>query len=478
MNALVPASDAKVLVDGSILVDHKKLILPTMHLGQAKAWWALDQARFKILRCGRRFGKTDYAKIWMGDGLARGYECGWFAPQHKTWSEAFTEMVGTFDPILETASKGAAVMRSSTGGRIDFWTLENAIAGRGRKYRRVVIDEAAFGKDGDNTVDGSLMDLWEKSIKPTLFDYGGEVLICSNSAGRNPDNFLYQISPEGGDSPGADGRGVKYGFAEHHAPTSANNVLPKRNRGESPQQWLTRRAQMLADLKTQNDPLVYAQEYGAEFVNWAGVAFFSEDKLLDDGKPVELPDCDTVFAVLDTATKDGAEHDGTGVIYCGYNRSGRFPLTILDWDYVQIEGSLLETWLPTVYQNLEALALKHRARYGSTGVHIEDKGSGTILLQQAARRGWPATPISSTLTSYGKDERAISVSAYHYRGMIKTTVQAYTKVVTFKRQTRNHWLEQVTGFRIGDPDAYKRADDLLDGYVYAISIALGNEQGQ
>ena len=30
-------------------------------------------------------------------------------------------------------------------------------------------------------------------IKPTLFDYGGEALVCSNSAGKNPDNFFYNI---------------------------------------------------------------------------------------------------------------------------------------------------------------------------------------------------------------------------------------------------------------------------------------------
>jgi hypothetical protein len=30
-----------------------------------------------------------------------------------------------------------------------------------------------------------MMEIWEKSIKPTLYDYGGEVLICSNTAGKN-----------------------------------------------------------------------------------------------------------------------------------------------------------------------------------------------------------------------------------------------------------------------------------------------------
>ena len=41
---------------------------------------------------------------------------------------------------------------------------------------------------------------------------------------------------------------------------------------------------------------------------------------------------------------------------------------------------------------------------------IEDKNSGTILLQQALRRGMPAQAIDSKLTAVGKDERALNVS--------------------------------------------------------------------
>jgi hypothetical protein len=64
---------------------------------------------------------------------------------------------------LDTGWKGSGVMRMTNGGRLDFWTLENEIAGRGRRYHRIVIDEAAFTKDGDNKVDGS-MQLWETAI--------------------------------------------------------------------------------------------------------------------------------------------------------------------------------------------------------------------------------------------------------------------------------------------------------------------------
>jgi hypothetical protein len=70
----------------------------------------------------------------------------------------YPKMVDLIRPILDTGSRRSADIRTKTGGRLD-WTLENQIAGRGRRYHRIVIDEAAFTKDGDNKVDGSMMQL-------------------------------------------------------------------------------------------------------------------------------------------------------------------------------------------------------------------------------------------------------------------------------------------------------------------------------
>ena len=443
-----------------------KLSVGKLHSGQVDAYWDLHGHRFKVLRCGRRFGKTDFAKIWITEGLIRGWESAWFAPQHRTWGEVYSDLATDLQPILERNSKQAGVMHFKTRGRLDFWSLENSIAGRGRRYRRIVIDEAAFAKDGDNKVDGSMMSIWEKSIKPTLYDFGGEVLICSNSAGKNPDNFLYNICND-----------PQYGFHEYHATTMDNPLLPKRLATESSEAWLERRTRFQADLIKDNDPLVYAQEYLAEFVDWSGVAFFSREKLLWDNQPVPYPaNCDGVFAVIDTASKTGTDNDATAVTYFAINRHAGRPLLILDWDIIKIEGATLELWLPTVFARLEELSRVCRARFGSQGAWIEDKNSGTILLQQSLRRGLQAQPIESKLTSLGKDERAISVSSYVHRGDVKYTDYAFTKTFVYKRKSRNHLLDQVESFRIGDKDS-NREDDLLDTFCYGIAIALGNSDG-
>jgi hypothetical protein len=157
-----------------------------------------------------------------------------------------------------------------------------------------------------------MMEIWEKSIKPTLFDYGGEALACSNSAGKNPENFFYNICTD-----------PQYGFEEFHATTMDNPALPKRSVGESLADWMARREHFITALKNDNDPLVYAQEYLAEFVDWSGAAFFSREKLLEQGQPVPYPkSCECVFAVIDTASKTGTDNDATAVTFVESQASG------------------------------------------------------------------------------------------------------------------------------------------------------------
>jgi hypothetical protein len=432
--------------------------VPLLYDDQQRAWDELCDEQYAILRCGRRYGKTAFGGNYATDGVVAGEPVGWFAPSYKIMSEVYHELSVILDPIKIHASKTDGIIRCVGGGRVDFWTLENLDAGRSRKYGRIVIDEGAF------TNNETMMDQWEKSIEPTLADYDGKVLVCSNTNGVDQENFLYRISPGGADKPkpGAK-RGARYQFKEYHAPSSRNPYLS---------------AKFLANKKANSHPLVWRQEYLAEFVDFSGVSFFSKDSLTVNGEPVPSPTrCDGVFAVVDSAAKTGKDNDGTAVTYYALINNVLHPLLILDWDIVQIEGSLLDTWLQGVFLKLEQLARDHKARGGSLGVHIEDKSTGTVLIQQAKRRGWNVHEINSKLTAMGKDERAMNASGYVYTGKVKYTRAAFHKVTVYKEVSRNHHLHQVTGFRIGDKEAAKRADDLLDTFTYGVSIALGDPDG-
>jgi hypothetical protein len=77
----------------------------------------------------------------------------------------------------------------------------------------------------------------------------------------------------------------------------------------------------------------------------------------------------------------------------------------------------------------------------------------------------------------GKDERALSVSGYVYRGEVKYTDYAFNKVSTHKRRSKNHLVvDQIERHRMGDKDS-KREDDLLDTFCYGISLSLGDHKG-
>jgi phage terminase large subunit-like protein len=221
---------------------------------------------------------------------------------------------------------------------------------------------------------------------------------------------------------------------------------------------------------------VYQQEYCAEFVDWSGEAFFSLDKLTVNGQPVDEPaHCDSVMAMIDTATKTGKERDGTAVLIIGYSQYPQPRVWLLDYDIVQIMGALLENWLPQVFTNLEYWAKRCGARTGSLGAFIEDKNSGSILLQQAARRNMNARPIDSKLTAYGKEERAMNVSGYVWRGWVKFARECFDKTVNYKGDTANHLRRQVVGYRVGNKEQIE--DDLLDTFCYGLAITCGNQEG-
>jgi phage terminase large subunit-like protein len=417
--------------------------LQELHAKQAEIGRAFNESPRVVIRCGRRFGKTTLLERCASKWAYQGLKVGWFGPTYKLNLPTYKRILRTIQPIVVSKSKIDQVIETQKDGCVEFWTLQDEDAGRSRFYDRVIVDEASLVPKG-------LRDTWEQSIAPTLLDRQGYAVMAGTPKGVDPDNFFWQACTD-----------KTLGWREFHAPTAAN---PKLDRDA------------VAKLIHEYPPLVYQQEYLAEFVDWRGSAFFSEVNLLEDGHPVEWPDrCDQVFATVDSALKDGVEHDGTAVMYWAKNKIAGHPLVLLDWDLIQIQGALLEDWLPTVNQRLEDLARETQAREGNVGIWIEDKASGIVLLQQAARRDLPAYPIDSKLTDLGKEGRALSVSGYVYRGQVKFSRYAHDKVTNFKGQTRNHALAQTCGFRIGSktPHTY----DLLDTFVYGVAIALGDSEG-
>lgn len=262
--------------------------LPDLHPGQQRI--LESDARFKVVSAGRRFGKTMLSSLWLGmlpGSAAEGAPCAFFAPTYKLLLDVWNDLERTLAPITKKASRAEMRLTLTTGGRIDFWTLEDQAAGRGRKYKRIVIDEAAHAR--------YLQEAWQRAIAPTLTDYEGEAWFISTPNGLN---YFYDLYQRGTDPAYTD-------WASFHMPTTVNPFMSpmeiERARGDLPE-------------------LVYRQEYEADFVTFG--AGLVKPSMLIAGKPVTPQD--VVLGVdLAISEKQGADftaiaalsRDANGVVY-------------------------------------------------------------------------------------------------------------------------------------------------------------------
>ena len=148
--------------------------LHKLHPGQKAI--ADHPARFRVVMCGRRFGKSALGIRLACDAALKGQPVGWFAPSYKLALEAWRELVQRLGGLVERQSEQDKRLELKTGGVIEVWTLDSPDPARGRKYALAIIDEAGIAKD--------LLAVWQAAIRPTLVDLGGRALILGTPKGR------------------------------------------------------------------------------------------------------------------------------------------------------------------------------------------------------------------------------------------------------------------------------------------------------
>lgn len=164
----------------------KEVILPELHINQEKV--KAESARWNVLDCGRRWGKSVLATDLICETSIQGWPAGYFAPTYKLLEATFKETYSILEPIVSRKHDNQFI-ELITGGLIEFWSLDNPNAGRSRKYKRVVIDEAAFVK--------LLWEAWTKGIRPTLTDLKGDAWFMSTPRGKNDFYKLFSRGTSG-----------------------------------------------------------------------------------------------------------------------------------------------------------------------------------------------------------------------------------------------------------------------------------------
>jgi len=149
-----------------------------------------EAKRFNVVCIGRRAGKSTLGIDRCATRETLVYPVGWFSPTYRMLTEIWREANRILTPIVARRSAQDHRLEFVTGGVLEFWSLDNPDVARGRKYRRVIVDEAAMIP--------ALMDAWNYVLRPTLTDYGGDAYFLSTPKGRNGFWQMWQwgVDPE------------------------------------------------------------------------------------------------------------------------------------------------------------------------------------------------------------------------------------------------------------------------------------------
>jgi hypothetical protein len=202
----------------------------------------LDEARrWNVVALGRRAGKSTLALHLLADTALHGKPAGYFAPTYKLLAEFWRDLRAILEPITRMKSEQDHRLELITNGTLECWSLDDPNPARGRKYAKIVVDEAAMVRD--------LLEVWQLALRPTLTDLAGGAWFMSTPRGLNDFWSLYQQ----GQDP------LQTEWASWQMPTSVNPFIAT-DELVSAQHELPERA--------------WAQEYRAEFLQLDGGGVF------------------------------------------------------------------------------------------------------------------------------------------------------------------------------------------------------------
>lgn len=285
-----------------------RLRLPTPHKNQRRL--RTEARRFNVATCGRRFGKTVAGLDLLIDPvLVEGLPGAWVAPTYKLLDEVWREAKRTLKPLVSRTDAQQKRLELVTGGVLDFWSLEDPDAGRGRKYKRIVIDEAAMARH--------LQQAWEQSLSPTLMDFRGDAWFLSTPKGIvGPGAYFKTLHDKGNPAnPERDPEWMSW-----QMPTSANPYI---------------HPDEVEKMRRELPELVFQQEVLAQFIDFGGTVVRRE--WLRSGEP---PAGLKLYMGVDLAIslKEGADY--TAIIVLGVDEMGRVWIVHAERDRVTFADGL------------------------------------------------------------------------------------------------------------------------------------------
>lgn len=158
--------------------------LPKLHDKQKEV---MDHpARFKVLACGRRWGKSRLAALTTLMKAVQGGVAWWVAPSFPVASIGWRMIKSLARPIPNKEVREKDLRIKIGNGSLQVKSADNTDSLRGEGLDFMVMDEAAFARE----------EAWVEALRPALADKKGSAMFCSTPYGAN---WFYNIFNLGND---------------------------------------------------------------------------------------------------------------------------------------------------------------------------------------------------------------------------------------------------------------------------------------
>mgnify|MGYP003334548949 FL=1 len=339
--------------------------------------------RFKLLACGRRWGKTALGliSVLVGHGSRRGKYRGaidggriwWVVPTYPIASEVWRDLCRAAGEIAVKKSEVERRLELPNGGSVMVKSADNPDSLRGAGLDGVVIDEAAFCD----------ADVWHKAIPPTIADRMGWAMLLSTPNGFN---WFHDVYNQGQDD--AD-------WAIFQRPTADNPLI---------------RPSELERLKRGMPLAAYLQEHEAIFTAVSGAEFPAEyfsDAIWVDAWPENA--AATVVALDPSKGKSAKKGDYQAAVACGFHEG-----------LLYVDASIERVPIVQAVDNTLRLAFSHNAKlvvFESN--NFQEEAVGPVFEQRLGGNRLHGLQVRTVLHNTSKEGRIQSLDPYLRNGTLR-----------------------------------------------------------
>lgn len=205
-----------------------------------------------LANISRQQGKSVLMKVlctqWL---LQEGVEIGYICPTLKLAKKFFNDLTNVIPSKLLLKSNASDLMiQSITGSTLYFYSAEQSNRIRGNTFDYLILDEAAFFKQGDD-----VNHIWYSVLAPTIKVKGKKVIMVSTPNGTN--NFFYDLCQLAINKT----KGYAYIKKTIYDDSMCNNV---------------------EEIRSQTPDIMFRQEYLCEFIEGSLSFFTNYHQCFDD----------------------------------------------------------------------------------------------------------------------------------------------------------------------------------------------------